>query len=56
MSQYDKPMKCPFCGETSLHPNGTHSGLKMERRPINGITFLILYCANCGAIVGITKE
>lgn len=52
----DKPPTCPKCGESTLHPNEYHSGLKIERRPINGITFLIVYCANCGAIVGVTKE
>lgn len=52
----DKPPMCPKCGETTLYPNEIHSGLKLERKPINGIMLLIVYCANCGAIVGVTKE
>ncbi len=53
---YDKPPTCPKCGETTLHPNEYHSGLKIDRRTINGIVILLVYCANCGAIVGITAE
>lgn len=52
----DKPPTCPKCGETTLYPNKFHSGLKVERKSINGISFLIVYCANCGAIVGVAKE
>jgi len=52
----DKDPACPKCGETTLHPNEYHSGLKLSRKTINGIALLLVYCANCGAIVGVTKE
>ncbi len=52
----DKDPKCPGCGETTLHPNEYHSGLKTKRQLINGVSFLLVYCANCGCIVGTTKE
>lgn len=53
---YDKPPTCPKCAETTLQPNEQHSGLKVDRHPINGIVFLLIYCANCGVIIGVAKE
>ena len=52
----DKEPSCPKCGETTLHPNEFHSGLKMNKRTINGIVIFLVYCANCGTIIGVTRE
>jgi len=52
----DKPASCPKCGESTLDPNEFHSGLKAVPKNINGIRFLLIYCANCGAIVGTVKD
>lgn len=34
MSQYDKAMKCPFCGETSLHQMERTADLKWKEDPL----------------------
>lgn len=52
----DKPPTCPKCGETTLNPNEYHSGLKTEVKNISGTKFIIVYCSNCGAIVGVVKD
>ena len=52
----DKDPKCPGCNETTLHSSEFHSGLKTKRQNINGAMFLLVYCANCGYIIGATKE
>lgn len=52
----DRDAKCPGCGETTLGPNEFHSGLKIKKQNINGIGFQLIYCANCGTIIGVTRE
>ena len=52
----DKDPKCPGCGETTLDPNEYHSGLKTKTHPINGKMYLLVYCANCGHIIGLVNR
>ena len=54
--EHDKEPSCPKCGESILDPNEYHSGLKARPKNIIGKRMLLLYCANCGAIISIVRD